>query len=330
MKRTAILSTIILFALLGVSEAYGRTFINIGTGGLTGVYYPTGGAISRMINKKSKLYGIKSHPESTDGSVYNINAVLNGDLELGVAQSDRQYQAYNGLAEWSQIGPQKELRSVFSIHPESITLVATETSKVKKVINLIGKRVSIGKSGSGQLQNSKDVLDASGVSLEAIDTELVKIIEAPELLQEGEIDAFFYTVGHPNSNTKEATIGCTKVNIIPITGPGIDALLQKHSYYARAVIPAELYPNAGNQEDIETIGVKATLVASSRLDENIVYAITKEVFDNLDTFKTLHPAFTVLTRENMLQGLSAPIHKGALKYYKEAGLVKYINPDLIK
>ena len=330
MKRTAILSTIILFALLGVSEANDRIFINIGTGGLTGVYYPTGGAISRMINRKSMLYGIKLHPESTDGSVYNINAVLNGDLELGLAQSDRQYQAYNGQAEWSQIGPRKELRSVFSIHPESITLVATETSEVKKVIDLIGKRVNIGNPGSGQLQNSRDVLTASGVNLEAIDVKQVIPFEAPELLEEGEIDAFFYTVGHPNSNIKEATTGCTKVNIIPITGLSIDALLQKHSYYSRTVIPAEFYLSDDNQEDIETIGVKATLVASSKLDDNIVYAITKEVFDNLERFKTLHPALTVLTRENMLQGLSAPIHKGALKYYKEAGLVKYINPDLIK
>lgn len=330
MKRTAILSIIILFALLGLSGAGETTFVNIGTGALTGVYYPTGGAISRMVNRKINLYGIKSHPESTDGSVYNINAVLNGDLELGLAQSDRQYQAYNGQAEWSQTGPRKDLRSIFSIHPESITLVASETSNVKKVSDLIGKRVNIGNPGSGQLQNSKDVLTASGVSLDTIDAKQAKPIKSPELLEEGEIDAFFYTVGHPNSNIKEATFGCTKVNIIPITGPGIDVLLQKHSYYARTVIPVELYPGVRNQEDIETIGVKATLVASSKLDDNVVYAITKEVFDNLEKFKELHPAFTVLTRENMLQGLSAPIHKGALKYYKEAGLVKYINPDLIK
>ena len=135
MKKITILLTVILFALIGLSEADERTFVDIGTGGLTGVYYPAGGAISRMINRKGNFYNIKAHPESTDGSVYNINAVLSGDLELGLAQSDRQYQAYNGHAEWSQVGPQKELRSVFSIHPESITLVATEESEVKKVID---------------------------------------------------------------------------------------------------------------------------------------------------------------------------------------------------
>jgi len=303
MKRATILSTILLFGLLLGSEAFARTFVTIGTGGVTGVYYPTGGAISRMVNKKSKEYGIKATVESTAGSVYNINAVLSGDLEFGVAQSDRQYQAYNGLAEWAEKGPQTELRAVFSIHPESITLM---------------------------LQNSKDVLAASGVSLDAINAEQVKAVEAPGLLQDEKIDAFFYTVGHPNGNIKEATSGRIKVNIVPITGLGIETLLKKHSYYARAVIPAKFYPNAENKTDIQSIGVKATFVTSAKLDENIVYAITKEVFENLEEFKKLHPAYGVLTKENMLQGLSAPIHKGALKYYKEAGLVKYLVPGLIE
>jgi TRAP transporter TAXI family solute receptor len=330
MKRATILSTILLFGLLLGSEALSRTFVTIGTGGVTGVYYPTGGAISRILNKKSKEYDIKATVESTAGSVYNINAVLSGDLEFGVAQSDRQYQAYNGLAEWAEKGAQTELRAAFSIHPESITLIAAAASNVKNVQGLVGKRVNIGNPGSGQLQNSKDVLAASGVSLDAINAEQVKAVEAPGLLQDEKIDAFFYTVGHPNGNIKEATSGRIKVNIIPITGTGIDALLKKHSYYARAVIPAKFYPNAENKTDIQSIGVKATFVTSAKLDEDIVYAITKEVFDNLEEFKKLHPAYGVLTKENMLQGLSAPIHKGALKYYKEAGLVKYIAPGLIE
>jgi TRAP transporter TAXI family solute receptor len=330
MKRTITFTALLLFSLLLVSEVFARTFVTIGTGGVTGVYYPTGGAISRMVNKKSKEYGIKATVESTAGSVYNINAVLSGDLEFGVAQSDRQFQAYNGLAEWAKAGPQKDLRAVFSIHPESITLIAAAASNVHSVQDLKGKRVNIGNPGSGQLQNSKDVLAASGVSLDTIKAEQVKAVEAPGLLQDEKIDAFFYTVGHPNGNIKEATSGRIKVNIVPVRGLGIEALLKKHSYYARATIPAKFYPNAANKADVQSIGVKATFVASSKLDENIVYAVTKEVFDNLEDFKKLHPAYTVLTKESMLQGLSAPIHRGALRYYKEAGLVKYINPELIK
>jgi TRAP transporter TAXI family solute receptor len=331
MKRITILVIILLFTVVGISETFARTFVTIGTGGVTGVYYPTGGAISRMVNKKSGKYGIKATVESTAGSVYNINAVLSGDLEFGVAQSDRQYQAYNGLAEWAQKGPQKDLRAVFSIHPETITLIATEASGVKTIRDLIGKRVNIGNPGSGQLQNSKDVLVSSGVSLDSIKAEQVKAVEAPSLLQDEKIDAFFYTVGHPNGNIKEATSGRIKVNIIPITGPGIDNLLAKHSYYAEAAIPAKFYPNTGNVEKyIYSVGVKATFVTSSKLDELIVYAITKEVFENLDEFKKLHPAYVALNNRNMLQGLSAPIHKGALMYYREADLIKYINPELIK
>lgn len=330
MKKTTIL-LITLFLILAVNmPVFARQFVTIGTGGVTGVYYPTGGAISRMINKKSKIYNIKATVESTGGSVYNINAVLSGDLEFGIAQSDRQFQAFNGMAEWKKIGAQKDLRAVFSIHPESITLIATAKSGIKSVNDLKGKRVNIGNPGSGQRQNSIDVLSSFGISLSDFKAEQVKAVEAPGLLQDEKIDAFFYTVGHPAGNIKEATAGRIKVNIIPVKGTGIDALLKKYSYYAKATIPGKFYPSTVIQGDVESIGVKATLVTSKKIDEKIVYAVTKEVFDNLDSFKKLHPAYSVLTKKNMLQGLSAPIHKGALRYYKEADLLKYINPALIK
>jgi len=330
MKKMLVLASLIFFVCAAQSTVFGKTFVTIGTGGVTGVYYPTGGAISRMVNQKADEYGIKATVESTAGSVYNINAVLSGDLEFGVAQSDRQFQAYNGLAEWSKGGPRKDLRAVFSVHPESITLIATTESGVTSVGDLEGKRVNIGNPGSGQLQNSKDVLSAFGIDLSAIHAEQVKAVEAPGLLQDEKIDAFFYTVGHPNGNIKEATSGRIKVRIVPIDGAGIDELLKKYSYYAKALIPSEFYPSAVNEGDVNSVGVKATFVASKNLDDKIVYAITKEVFENLEAFKKLHPAYAVLTKENMLQGLSAPIHPGALKYYQEAGLVKYINPELIK
>ena len=226
MKKLLVLASLVLFVFAAESTVFGKTFVTIGTGGVTGVYYPTGGAISRMVNKKAEEYGIKATVESTAGSVYNINAVLSGDLEFGVAQSDRQFQAYNGLAEWSKTGPRKDLRSVFSIHPESITLIATTDSGVKSVNDLKGKRVNIGNPGSGQLQNSKDVLSAFGIGLESIHAEQVKAVEAPGLMQDEKIDAFFYTVGHPNGNIKEATSSRIKVRIVSIAGAGIDALLK--------------------------------------------------------------------------------------------------------
>ncbi len=333
MKKGKILLIAALFLVSIVSLSYGkRIFVTIGTGGVTGVYYPAGGAISKMVNKKYKEYGIKMTVESTGGSVYNINAVLSGDLDFGICQSDRQYEAWYGLAEWKNKGPQKNLRSVFSLHPESITLVASVKSGIKSVADLKGKRVNLGNPGSGQLQNSKDILKAFGISLKDITPEYVKAVEAPGLLQDGRIDAFFYTVGHPNGNIKEATSGRIKVRIVPISGPAVDKLLKSHPYYAKAEIPVkEFYPMAANtQKDVWTVGVKATVVTSKKEPANIVYAITKEVFENINTFKKLHPAFEVLTKKNMLEGLTAPIHRGALKYYKESGLIKYIPKKLIK
>jgi TRAP transporter TAXI family solute receptor len=304
-------------------------FVTIGTGGVTGLYYPTGGAVSRMLNKKFKQFGIKATVESTSGSVFNINAVLQGDMEFGIAQSDRQYQAYHGLAEWTESGPQSDLRAVFSIHAEPITLVVSEESGIEAIADLRGKRINLGNPGSGQLQNSKDVLAAAGLSDQDITAEYVKAVEAPGLLQDERLDGFFYTVGHPNGNIKEATSGRIKVRIVPITGMTIDRIVEEYPYYAKALIPHSFYPRALNSEDIETIGVKATFVTSSNVDEELVYALVKVVFENLEDFKSLHPAYKYLTRQNMLQGLTAPVHRGALRYYGEAGLDGFIDADLV-
>ena len=296
-------------------------FVTIGTGGITGVYYPTGGAIAKMVNKKKKEYGIRATVESTGGSVFNVNAVMNGDLEFGVVQSDRQFQAVQGLAEWKESGPQEDLRAVFSIHPESVTLVAAVDAGINDIKDLKGKKVNIGNPGSGQRQNSIDALDAVGINYEKdLKAESIKASEAASLLQDGRIDAFFYTVGHPSGSIKEATSGARKVRLATITG--VDTLLKKYPYYAKATILHSIYPGAQNDQDIETFGVKATFVTSAKVSDDVVYAITKEVFDNFDDFKKLHPAYATLTKENMLEGLSAPIHPGAMKYYKEAGLMK--------
>ncbi|MCD4813291.1 TAXI family TRAP transporter solute-binding subunit [bacterium] len=323
------LSMMAVFFIAGCGGQAPMTFLTIGTGGVTGVYYPTGGAIAKLINQKSSDYKIKATVESTAGSVYNVNAVLSGDIEVGIVQSDRQYQAYHGVAEWETRGAQKKLRALFSIHPESITLIATVKSSITQVGDLKGKRVNLGNPGSGQLQNSKDTLQAFGLTTDDIRAEYVKAVEAPGLLQDGRIDAFFYTVGHPAGNIKEATSGRIKVNMINITGKPVDALVKQYSYYARSIIPAALYPAVKNDTDCRTFGVKATVVSSADVDEAIVYAITKEVFGNLEAFKQMHPAYQVLTKENMLEGLSAPIHSGAMKYYKEAGLDKFIDPESV-
>ncbi|UCE82626.1 MAG: TAXI family TRAP transporter solute-binding subunit, partial [Deltaproteobacteria bacterium] len=292
MKRIGLITLIATICLalgLVVSPApvvAKTTFVTIGTGGITGVYYPTGGAIARIVNKKRKVYNIRCTVESTGGSVFNVNAVMAGDLEFGVVQSDRQFQAINGLAEWKDKGPQKDLRAVFTIHPESITLVAADDAGIKTIQDLKGKRVNIGNPGSGQRQNSIDGLENAGINYEKdLNAEGVKAAEAPGLLQDGRIDAFFYTVGHPSGAIKEATAGRRKVHFVPITG--VDNLLKKYPYYAKAYIPIKLYPGATNKSDVETFGVKATFITSAKVPDQVVYAITKEVFDNFEDFKKL-------------------------------------------
>ena len=328
-KVFAVLLGLLLAVPFGVSHARRMNFATIGTGGVTGVYYPTGGAISRMVNKKSKEYNLRLTVESTAGSVYNINAVISGQLEFGIAQSDRQYQAWCGLKEWKG-RPQKKLRSIFSIHPEAVTLVASVKSGIKSVPDLKGKRVNLGNPGSGHLANARDVLKAFGIDEKRdIKAEYAKAVEAPQLLQDERIDAFFYTVGHPNGNIKEATSGRVKVRIVPIEGPPVEKLLKKYPYYAKAIIPIKFYPMAANKKDVPTIGVKATFVTSADVPEEWVYAIVKEVFDNFEEFKKLHPAYSTLTKKDMLKGLSAPLHPGAIRYYKETGLIKYVDPRLL-
>ena len=314
-----LLGFVLLMGSLPTTVEAKRIYVTIGTGGITGVYYPTGGAIAKMVNAKRKQYGIRATVESTGGSVFNVNAIMAGDLEFGVVQSDRQYQAIKGIANWKDKGVQKDLRAVFSIHPENVDLIVAVESGINSVQDLRGKRINIGNIGSGYRKNAIDALTANGLDYKKdFHAESIKAAESPGLIQDGRIDGAFYTVGHPSGYYKEATSGRKKVKFVPITN--IESLLNKYPYYAKSVTLMQHYPGAANDKDIPTFGVKATFVTSIKVPEDVVYAITKEVFENFDKFKKLHPAYVGLTKESMLAGLSAPIHPGAMRYYKEVGL----------
>jgi TRAP transporter TAXI family solute receptor len=299
-------------------------FVTIGSGDFTGVYFPTGLAIAKMINKKRSQSGIRAAVESTRGSVFNLNAIMAGYLEFGLAQSDKQYEAVKGLTEWAQKGPQKELRAVFSIHDESVCLVAAVDAGINTLTDLKGKKVNLGNPGSGQYRNAIDALLSVGLDPNYdIDAEKVRAAEAPVLLEEKRIDAFFCTVGHPSGTLQNATAGERKVRFIPITGAGIDQMVADQIYYTKTTVPvAQFYPGAENPVEVKTFGVIATLCASSKVPDYVVYTITKEVFDNFAEFKGQHPALGALTKQDMLKGLSAPLHPGAMKYFREVGLLR--------
>jgi TRAP transporter TAXI family solute receptor len=301
--------------------ASAQEFFTIGTGGVTGVYYPTGGAICRLVNKGRKEHGLRCSVESTGGSVYNINTIREGELEFGVAQSDWQYHAYNGSSRFEEAGPFEDLRAVFSVHPEPFTVVARADSGITNFEDLKGKRVNIGNPGSGQRGTMEVLIEAMGWTTDdfALATEL-KAAEQSAALCDNQIDAMVYTVGHPSGSIQEATTACDSV-LVNVSGAAVDKLVADNSFYRTATIPGGMY--RGNDSDTQTFGVGATFVSSSSVSEDTVYTLVKSVFENFEDFKKLHPAFAVLKQEEMVaDGLSAPLHDGAAKYYKEAGLIE--------
>ncbi|ADR18451.1 TAXI family TRAP transporter solute-binding subunit [Calditerrivibrio nitroreducens] len=324
MKKILVMLMAFSVIFSGSIFAAKQTFVTIGTGGVTGVYYPVGGAIARLVNAKKAQYNIKATVESTGGSVYNINSVLSGDLEFGIAQADLTYQAYHGQGAWKDKGAQKKLAVVFGLHNEFVTLVASANSGINGIPDLKGKRVNLGGVGSGQLENSRDLLKAFGLKESDLKAEYIKPVESAGLIQDERLDAFFYTVGHPNGSVSEATSGRIKVKIVPITGTPVEKLIKELPYYSKGYIPVSLYPNAANAKDgkVPSIGIQALLVTSTDVPADVVYAITKEVVENIQEFKKLHPALGGLDIEDMVNVNVAPLHPGALKYFKEKGLKK--------
>ncbi len=320
LKLSGALSAIVCAGLVAASvpAAAADRFVTIGTGGVTGVYYAAGGAICRLVNKDRKTTGIRCSVESTGGSVYNINTIRAGELDLGVAQSDWQYNAYKGLSAFKDAGPMTELRAVFSLHPEPFTVLARKEANIKTFADFKGKRLNVGNPGSGTRASMEELLNAMGWKI--TDFSLASELKADEhgaALCDNKIDGFFYGVGHPSANIQDPTTTCG-AQLIPLTGPAIDKLVASNPSYAKVEIPGGIYAN--NPKATPTYGVLATFVSSSKVSPDLVYQIVKAVFENFDDFKKLHPAFAHLNQKDMIKnGLSAPLHDGAIRYYKEKG-----------
>jgi uncharacterized protein len=305
-------------AWAGLASAQEQRFVSVGTGGVTGVYYPVGGAICRLINQTRRDHGIRCSVESTGGSVFNVNAIKGGELEFGVVQSDVQFNAYNGRAGFAEGGAHQDLRSVFSLHAEPLTIVARADSGIKVLDDLKGKRVNVGNPGSGQRALMELLMTEKGWSMGdfALASELAPA-EQSQALCDNNVDAFVFTVGHPAGSIQEATTSCDSV-IAAAEGPEIDKLVEDNPYYFKATIPGGMY--RGNPDDVNTFGVGATVVTAASVPDDVVYTFVKSVFDDFEGFKGLHPALANLTPEGMVgQGNSAPMHPGAERFYREKG-----------
>jgi uncharacterized protein len=310
-------AALIAFASFELPALAQQKFVTIGTGGVTGVYYAVGGAICRLMNKNRAETGLRCSVESTGGSVFNVNAIKAGELDFGLAQSDVQFNDAKGEGQFKG-NADPDLRAIFSVHPEPFTVLARPDAGVKQFSDFKGKRFNIGNPGSGTLLSMEELLKQLGWTKAdfALAAEL-KADEQGTALCDNKIDGFFYGVGHPSAAIQDPTIACG-ANLISLTGPAVDALVKGHPYYAKATIPGGMYANNPNPTD--TYGVLATVVTSAKVSDDTVYALVKAVFDNFDEFKKLHPAFAILDPKAMItNGLSAPLHPGAVKFYKEKG-----------
>ena len=313
----AVLSAVVMSQPWGALAAQSR-FINVGTAGVTGVYFPAGGAICRFVNKGRSEHGIRCAVEPTGGSVVNIGRVRAGTLDFGIVQSDWHYYAYKGESTLRDVGPFKKLRSVFSLHGEPFTVVARADALIRQFEDLKGKRVNIGNPGSGQRGTVDVILGAMGWTVAKFGRVLeLSSDEQSQALCDNKIDAMVFVSGFPSGSVKEATTLCA-ARIAEVKGPAIDKLVRENIFYRKTTIPAGIYP--GTDRDIQTFGTLATFITTSRQPDDVVYQVVKSVFENLEEFRKQHPAFLRLEAAGMIRdGLAAPLHPGALRYYKEKG-----------
>ena len=322
MKKKMLALLLVVAASTGIggldapSDAAQKKYLVIGGGSEAGIYYQVALNVCELVNEKFGSHGYTCKGQVAVGSVTNIKAIQRGWLDFAIIQSDHHWQAYNGEEDW-KAKPYKELRSVFSIYPETVMLVTRADTGITSVTDLRGKRVNIGNPGSGHRKNAEQVLKIYGVDRrEDISERDLEPQEAARALWQGKIDAFFYTVGNPWPDGVELAKR-TAIRMIPINAPEVEKLVTAHPYCVHTAIPGGIYKGVDN--DVPTYAVKATLVSSEKVSEEVVYNVVKAVFDNLDRFRTMHPAFATLQPQDMLKALSAPLHPGALRYYKEKG-----------
>lgn len=316
-------TTALLAAVLAISTAAQPAIADevvIGTGSSAGVYFHAGRAICRLINRNASE--LQCRALASAGSLFNLGAVRDGALELGIAQSDWQYQAVKGTGQFEFAGQDfGVLRSVFSLHGEPFTLVARRDSGIVTLDDLLGRRINIGNPGSGQRATMEVVLQAMAwkKSQFALITELPADQQSLALCH-GRIEAMVYTVGHPNASVSKAAGLCDAI-MVEVSGTAIDRLVEANPFYAYTTIPGGMY--SGNPEPVTTFGVKATVVSSSDVPATVIYQAVQAVFDDLERLRRMHPAFASLDPRRMVSdGLSAPLHEGAQRYYRERGLLE--------
>jgi TRAP transporter TAXI family solute receptor len=319
-RRAPELIAIASILLLAASCSRETPVVAIGSGGSLGNYYATATAIARVVNQRQEANGFRVQAIQTEGSVANIEAILSGGSQLGLAQADVTHRAVSGLGDWEAQGPAAELRAVLSLYTEAVTVVATPASNIRTTRDLIGKRIDIGHPGSGVHRNAVDVLDALGTDWRTGTT----VHEEPpdtrsQMYLDGQLDAFFLTVGHPTTELEFAVHSVPGARLVALDG--VAELVAEHAYYMATAVPVALYPGIENEAGVETVGIRTLLLTSSAVPDAVVHAVVRAVFEGVASLGKFDPVLKGLSPEEMVEVGATPLHPGARKYYEEAGLL---------
>ena len=311
------------------AAAQDMQFFRIGTGGTAGTYYPIGGLIANAISNppgsracedggSCGVPGLIATAVASNGSVGNVNSIRGGQLEAGFSQSDVAYWAQTGTGLWEGQPAVEDLRLIATLYPESIHLVAAKDAGIASVADLKGKRVSIDEPGSGTLVDAKIILEAFGMTEADIKVEYLKPDQSADRMRDGALDAFFFVGGYPAGAIAELS-SQFNVTIVPITGPEVDAMREKYSFFAADTLPAGTYD--GQEAEVSTISVGAQLVTSAKASEDLIYGITKALYNEntQKLFAAGHAKGKLITLDTAVAGAGIPFHPGAEKFYKEAG-----------
>jgi TRAP transporter TAXI family solute receptor len=317
MKKKVVFGTLIL-GTLAVALAQGADFVTIGSGSTTGVYFPVATGMAKMVNDANA--GVRANARSTGGSVFNMGALASGELQMAIAQNDITYYAYRGTGVSAFEGKaNSKLRVMAALYPEVLHVVARKDSRINSIADLKGKRVVVGDLGSGTEQTARQVLEAYGMTFSDLGQTLrVNPTQGISLMQDGRADALFYTVGLGASAVQQIA-QTVNVNLVPVSGNQASSLIKKYPFYVRYNIPARSYKGVG--ATVPGVAVQAVLVTTSDAKEDTVYKSMKAIFDNDKALKALHPSLNDnFEPTKAVRGLPAPLHAGAVKYWREQGL----------
>ena len=297
--------------LIGCGGGDKKQFLNIATGGTAGTYYPIGGAIAEILNKD--IPNVNASAESTGATVANINMLKEGSVDLAIVQNDIVYYAVNGT-EMFEGKKVDNLKGIMSLYPETCQFVTLESSNIKTIADLKGKRVAVGAAGSGVEANVRQILAAYGITFNDIDAQYLSFAEGANALKDGNVDVACLTAGYPTASVQDI---CSqhKIRLLPVDDAKADELIKKYPFYTKTTIPAGTY--SGFNEDVPALSVMAMLIASDKVSDDLGGKIAEAIIKNSDRMQAAHTVGKNITKENATKGMSLPMNKGAENFFKK-------------